>query len=136
MPGAAPGPGAGFGGRYEVRQSLLEVQGTESCDVVGDAVRRASARPTVEVVAHRAGAPVFDLVSRPGVRGTVDPDGRFRTEAIRGVRDGVHYWFRMTGQFDAAGFRAEAESATDAVLKFGSVQRCRVTAALDARRLP
>jgi hypothetical protein len=102
----------------------------------GEAVQLATARTTVEVVAHRAGASAFTLVTRPGVRGTIDPDGRFRTEAIRGVRDGVHYWFRMTGQFDASGFRAETESATDAVLKYGSVQRCRVTAALDGRRLP
>jgi hypothetical protein len=127
---------AGFAGRYAVRQRLLDVQGTESCDVVAAQVRRASAQPTVETVAHRAGAPAFSLVSRPGVRGTVDADGRFRTEAIRGVRDGVHYWFRMTGRFDGAGFRAETESATDAVLKYGSVQRCRVTATLEARRLP
>ena len=87
-------------------------------------------------MAHRPGTAAFSLVSRPGVRGTVDPDGRFRTEPVRGVRDGVRYWFRMAGQFDAGGFRAETESATDAVLKYGSVQRCRVVAALDARRLP
>ena len=131
--GAADGE---YGGRYRVRQTLVGVEGTATCDVVAEAVRRASERPSVEVVAHDRGAGAFVLVSRPGVRGTVDADGRFQTGVIRGVRDGVHYWFRMTGQFDRAGFRAETESATDAVLKYGSVQRCHVTASLDATRLP
>lgn len=125
---------AGFGGRYAVRQELLAVGGSASCDAVADAVRQAA--PTVETVAHAPGASTFALTSRPGVRGTVDDDGRFRTGLIEGTRDGVHYWFRMAGRFAADGFQAEAESATDAVLKFGSVQRCRVSASLDARRLP
>lgn len=125
---------AGFGGRYAVRQAVLAVGGSESCDAVAAAVRPAAT--TLETVAHVPGAPTFALTSRPGVHGTVDGDGRFRTEPLEGTRDGVHYWFRMTGRFAGDGFQAETESATDAVLKFGSVQRCRVSASLDGHRLP
>jgi hypothetical protein len=137
-PGSAHGFHAtravGFGGRYAVRQEVLAVGGSESCDAVAAAVRRATT--TVETLAHVPGASTFALTSRPGVEGTVDDEGRFETGVIEGVRDGVHYWFRMTGRFAGDGFQAETESATDAVLKFGSVQRCRVSAALDAHRVP
>jgi hypothetical protein len=125
---------AGLAGRYTVRRRVLAVSGSESCSAVATAVRAAA--PTVETVAHRPGEAEFALTSRPGLRGTVDDDGRFRTAPLEGSRGGVHYWFRMVGQFLPDGFRAETESETRAVLRWGDVQSCRVSVSLDAARLP
>lgn len=125
---------AGLAGRYAVRRRVLDVQGSESCDAVARAVRAAPA--TVETVAHHPGAGDFALTSRPGLHGTVDDNGRFRTALVEGARSGVRYRFRMVGQFGGDGFRAETESETSAVLRWGDVQQCRVSVALEARRLP
>jgi hypothetical protein len=125
---------AGLAGRYVVRRRVLAVSGSESCSAVAAAV--GAAAPTVETVAHRPGEGEFALTSRPGLRGTVDDDGRFRTGAVAGSRGGVHYQFRMVGQFLPDGFRAETESETRAVLRWGEVQSCRVSVALDAARVP
>ena len=138
----APGAGdlghvariAGLSGRYTVRRRVLDVSGSESCSAVAASVRAAA--PTVETVAHRPGEAELALTSRPGLRGTVDDDGRFRTNVVEGARDGVQYRFRMVGQFLPDGFRAETESETRAVIRWGDVQRCRVSVALAADRLP
>ncbi len=124
---------AGLAGRYTVRRRVLEVSGSESCGAVAAAVRAAA--PTVETVAHRPGEAEFVLTSRPGLRGTVDDDGRFRTAVVEGARNGVEYRFRMVGQVLPDGFRAETESETRTVLRWRDVQHCRVSVALDAERL-
>ena len=140
--GGLPGAGdlghraivAGLAGRYTVRRRVLDVAGSESCGAVAAAVRRSA--PTVETLAHRPGEAEFALTSRPGLRGVVDDDGRFRTGVVTGERGGVQYRFRMVGQFLPDGWRAETESETRAVLRWGDVQRCRVSVALHATRLP
>jgi hypothetical protein len=140
--GGPPGAGdlghraivAGLAGRYTVRRRVLDVAGSESCGAVAAAVRRSA--PTVETVAHRPGEAEFALTSRPGLRGVVDDDGRFRTGVVTGERGGVQYRFRMVGQFLPDGWRAETESETRAVLRWGDVQQCRVSVALEASRLP
>lgn len=125
---------AGVAGRYEVRRRVLDVRGSESCGAVADAVRAAAA--TVETVEHRPGEATFALASRNGLRGIVDEDGRFRTEPLEGESRGVHYRFRMVGQFVPGGFRAETENETRAVLRWGDVQECHLSVALRADRLP
>jgi hypothetical protein len=125
---------AGLAGRYAVRRQVLDVRGSGSCDAVAAAVRAAA--PTVETVEHRPGEAEFALSSRPGLRGVVDDDGRFRTAVVEGERRGVRYRFRMVGQFLPDGFRAETESETRAVLRWGDVQQCHVSVALAASRLP
>jgi hypothetical protein len=140
--GGLPGAGdlghraivAGLAGRYTVRRRVLDVAGSESCGAVAAAVRRSA--PTVETLAHRPGEAEFALTSRPGLRGVVDDDGRFRTGVVTGERGGVQYRFRMVGQFLPDGWRAETESETRAVLRWGDVQWCRVSVALEASRLP
>jgi hypothetical protein len=124
---------AGLAGRYTVRRRLLDVRGSESCSAVADAVRASA--PTIEVVEHRPGEAAFGLASRPGLRGTVDDDGRFRTGVVEGESRGVHYRFRMVGQFLPDGFQAETESETRAVLRWGDVQQCHVSVALAAERI-
>jgi hypothetical protein len=138
----APGAGdlghaarvAGLAGRYAVRRRVLDVSGSESCGAVAAAVRASA--PTVETVEHRPGEAEFALTSRPGLRGTVDDDGRFRTGVVNGEHGGIQYRFRMVGQFLPDGFRAETESETRTVLRWRDVQRCRVSVALHADRLP
>jgi hypothetical protein len=123
----------GLAGRYTVRRRVLDVTGSESCGAVAAAVRASAA--TVETLEHRPGEAEFALSSRPGLRGTIDDDGRFRTAVVEGASRGVHYRFRMSGQFLPDGFRAETESETRAVLRWGDVQQCRMTVALHAERL-
>ena len=121
-------------GRYAVTRELLSSGGDASCEQAAAVIR--AARPSEETIAHTSGSSDFTLSSRPGVRGHIEPDGRFETPLVSGERDGISYSFRMSGRFTAGGFRAESESATQSIVKYRESQRCRFVAALTGTRLP
>lgn len=123
----------GVAGRYRVVQYVRSVRGTENCDVVARAL--ITARVSEEVVAHRPGATEFSLSRRP-VRGSLAADGWFVVEPSAGTTDHISWQFRMRGQFTLDGFRAESETRTSAIIRWGRQQQCIVNADLLATRLP
>lgn len=123
----------GVGGAYLVEQRVRDVSGSASCDAVTDAL--AGGRASREVVSHRPGASTFTLVTR-GVSGTLDADGQFVSEPRVGTTNNVQWRFVMRGRFHRDGFTGESVTYTDAILRWGKLQTCVVTADLMARRLP
>ncbi len=123
----------GVAGRYLVTQRVRDVSGTESCDAVARAL--GAGRETEEVVSHTPGAGQFTLVTR-GVLGTLDSDGQFISEPRSGTTNNVNWQFRMRGRFGPEGFTGESVTHTDAILRWGRLQNCVVTAELTGRRLP
>jgi hypothetical protein len=123
---------AGVGGRYLVTQRIRDVSGSESCDAVAGAL--AGGRETEERVAHVPGSPTFTLVTR-GVAGTLDSDGLFISEPRAGTTNNVNWQFRMRGRFGPDGFTGESITHTDAILRWGKLQTCVVTADLMGQRL-
>jgi len=123
----------GVAGRYVVSQRVLDVRGTESCNAVARAL--GAGRETEEVVSHAPGALQFSLTTR-GVVGTLDSDGQFISEPRSGTTNNVNWQFRMRGRFGPEGFTGESVTHTDAILRWGKLQNCVVTAELTGRRLP
>jgi len=122
---------AGVGGRYVVTQRVRDVSGSESCEAVAQAL--AAGRESEETVSHVPGQAIFTLVTR-GVTGTLDSDGEFVSEPRTGTTNNVNWRFRMRGRFGPEGFTGESETHTDAILRWGKIQTCVVTAELTGRR--
>lgn len=123
---------AGVGGRYLVTQRVRDVSGSESCDAVAGAL--AGGRETEERVVHIPGSATFTLVTR-GVTGTLASDGLFVSEPRAGTTNNVNWQFRMRGRFGPDGFTGESTTHTDAILRWGRLQTCVVTADLSGQRL-
>ena len=123
---------AGVAGQYLVTQRVRDVSGSESCDAVAEAL--AAGRESQETVSHAPGSPTFTLVTR-GVTGTLDRDGQFYSEPRAGTTNNVNWQFRMRGRFGPDGFTGESVTHTDAILRWGKIQTCVVTAELTGRRL-
>jgi len=122
---------AGVGGRYVVAQQVRDVSGSESCDVVARVL--AAGRESEEVVSHIPGHALFTLATR-GVTGTLDADGQFVSEPRAGTTNNVNWRFRMSGRFGPDGFIGQSVTYTDAILRWGKIQTCVVTADLTGRR--
>lgn len=123
----------GVGGAYLVAQRVRDVSGSPSCEAVAGAL--AGGRESREIVAHTPGAPTFALTTR-GVAGTLDVDGQFVSELRTGSTNNVTWQFRMRGRFGPDGFIGESVTYTEAILRWGKIQTCVVTADLTGRRLP
>jgi len=121
----------GVGGAYVVAQRIRDVSGSTSCDAVAGAL--AGGRESQETVSHAPGQPVFTLVSR-GVKGTLDRDGQFVSEPLAGTTNHVNWRFVMRGRFGPDGFTGESVTHTDAILRWGKIQTCVVTADLIGQR--
>jgi hypothetical protein len=121
----------GVGGHYVVSQRVRDVSGSESCDAVAQAL--AGGRETQETVSHVPGQSTFALVTR-GVTGTLDSDGQFVSEPRAGTTNNVNWQFRMRGRFGPDGFTGESVTHTDAILRWGKIQTCVVTANLTGRK--
>ncbi|MCZ8204857.1 hypothetical protein [Gemmatimonas sp.] len=121
----------GVAGRYVVRQRVRDVSGSTSCDAVAQAL--ASGRESEERVVHTPGAPTFVLSTRR-VAGTLDRDGTFVSEPRAGTTNNVNWRFQMRGRFGPDGFTGESVTHTDAILRWGKIQTCVVTADLTGRR--
>lgn len=124
---------AGVGGRYLVAQRVRDVSGSASCDAVAGAL--AGGRESEEVVSHVPGTDRFMLVTR-GVSGTLDSEGQFISQPRTGTTNNVNWQFLMRGRFGPDGFTGESITHTDAILRWGKLQTCVVTAELSGRRLP
>ena len=122
----------GVGGRYVITHRLRDVSGSESCDVVAQAL--AAGRAVDETVSHEPGQPTFTLVTS-SVTGTLDSDGLFVSEPRAGTKDNVRWRFRMSGRFGPEGFTGESVTHTDAILRWGKIQTCVITNELTGRRL-
>jgi len=122
---------AGVGGRYVVAQQVRDVSGSESCDAVARVL--AAGRESEEVVSHIPGHALFTLATR-GVTGTLDADGQFVSEPRAGTTNNVNWRFRMSGRFGPDGFTGQSVTYTDAILRWGKIQTCVVTADLTGRR--
>ena len=122
---------AGVGGRYVVAQQVRDVSGSESCDAVARVL--AAGRESEEVVSHTPGHSLFTLTTR-GVTGTLDADGQFVSEPRAGTTNNVNWRFRMSGRFGPDGFTGQSVTYTDAILRWGKIQTCVVTADLTGRR--
>lgn len=125
---------AGVGGTYRVDQRILSVSGSKLCGPVADALGR-SVRRSEEEITHTPGTAQFDLISRPGVRGVLQPGGAFQTVTYVGEHDGVRYSFVMRGAFTPQGFVARTVTATDAVIRYRQRQQCVIAADLVGTRL-
>lgn len=125
----------GVGGLYRVEQRILSVSGSTLCDPVADALGR-STRRSEEEITHTPGATQFALISRPGVRGVLQPGGAFQTVTYVGEHEGVRYSFVMRGAFTPQGFVARTVTATDAVIRYRQRQQCVIAADLVGTRLP
>jgi len=125
----------GVGGTYGVEQRILSVSGSKLCDPVAEALGR-STRRSEEEVTHTPGATQFELISRPGVRGVLQPGGAFQTMTYFGEHEGVRYSFVMRGTFTPQGFVARTVTATDAVIRYRQRQQCVIAADLVGTRLP
>lgn len=125
----------GVGGTYRVEQRILSVSGSKLCTPVADALGR-SVRRTEEEITHTPGTARFDLISRPGVRGVLQPGGAFQTLTYFGEHEGVRYSFVMRGAFTPQGFVARTVTATDAVIRYRQRQQCVIAADLVGTRLP
>jgi len=123
---------AGVGGRYVITHRLRDVSGSESCDVVAQAL--AAGRAVDETISHEPGQPTFTLVTS-SVMGTLDRDGLFVSEPRAGTKDNVRWRFRMSGRFGPEGFTGESVTHTDAILRWGKIQTCVITNELTGRRL-
>jgi len=126
---------AGVGGTYRVDQRILSVSGSKLCGPVADALGR-SVRRSEEEITHTPGTAQFDLISRPGVRGVLQPGGAFQTVTYIGEHEGVRYSFVMRGAFTPQGFVARTVTATDAVIRYRQRQQCVIAADLVGTRLP
>jgi hypothetical protein len=102
---------------------------------VADALGR-SVRRSEEEITHTPGTARFDLISRPGVRGVLQPGGAFQTMTYFGEHEGVRYSFVMRGAFTPQGFVARTVTATDAVIRYRQRQQCVIAADLVGTRLP
>ena len=131
FPPGLPVREAGVAGSYVVRQRVRDVSGSTSCDAVAQAL--ASGRESEERVVHTPGAPTFVLSTRR-VAGTLDHDGTFVSEPRAGTTNNVHWRFQMRGRFGPDGFTGESVTHTDAILRWGKIQTCVVTAELTGRR--
>jgi len=125
----------GVGGSYRVDQRILSVSGSKLCTPVADALGR-SVRRSEEEITHTPGTARFDLISRPGVRGVLQPGGAFQTMTYFGEHEGVRYSFVMRGAFTPQGFVARTVTATDAVIRYRQRQQCVIAADLVGTRLP
>ena len=121
-----------MGGRYVITHRLRDVSGSESCDVVAQAL--AAGRAVDETISHEPGQPTFTLVTS-SVMGTLDRDGLFVSEPRAGTKDNVRWRFRMSGRFGPEGFTGESVTHTDAILRWGKIQTCVITNELTGRRL-
>jgi hypothetical protein len=124
----------GVGGLYRVDQRILSVSGSKLCKPVSEALGR-SMRRTEEEITHAPGSSQFDLISRPGVRGVLQPGGAFQTVTYFGEHEGVRYSFVMRGTFTPQGFVARTVTATDAVIRYRQRQQCVIAADLVGTRL-
>jgi hypothetical protein len=124
----------GVGGHYAVRSRIVDVGGDAEC-----AASRPLVDPTAvtdEEVVHERGAPTFTMPSRPGVVGTLAPDGIFETAEVTGARGSGAYRWQMQGRFTATGFTAEARATTEVVTKWRSTALCRFVSELTGTRRP
>lgn len=124
---------AGVAGAYLVTSTIRDVSGSESCDAVARAL--GAGRESREQVAHRAGEDRFALTTR-GVTATLTADGWFVAAPRSGTTNNIGWEFRLRGRFVPDGFTATSETHTEAILRWGRVQQCVVTADLIGRRLP
>jgi hypothetical protein len=125
----------GVGGTYRVDQRILSVSGSKLCTPVADALGSA-VRRSEEEITHTPGTGQFNLTSRPGVRGVLQPDGAFQTTTYFGEHKGVRYAFVMRGAFTPQGFVARTVTTTDAVIRYRQRQQCVIAADLVGTRLP
>jgi len=123
----------GLGGKYRVHQASVSVNGSPSCTSVADALSKSP--PTTETITHLPGTFTFTLASR-GVSATLSPDAYFDAGPQRGVTDGVTWEFWMHGQFRDGGFTAQTTTTTEAILRWGSMQRCATVIDLVGTQLP
>lgn len=123
----------GFSGTYRVERTLESVTGDPSCADGSAAVRWPV--PTVETIAHDSASGTFQFLSRPEVRGRVSALGEMEAGPIYGRKDGIDYAFSMVGRFTADGFEARAQTTTRAVISWLTVEHCRLTGRLAARRI-
>jgi len=125
-------PGGTIPGRYRVTHEATSVTGGEGCDQVAGAL--AQQQPSVETVERAPGSSIIRLTSR-ALTGSVLPEGQFVIGPDSGVTDGVRWTFVMRGQFTRAGFVAQSQKTTDAILKWHSMRSCAVVANLVGTRL-
>ena len=124
----------GVGGRYVVRRRVLAFSGDSSC---ATATRLMDPVATSEEeIAHAPGAATFAMPSRPGVTGTIGPDGRFETVVLSGERALGDFSWHMVGHFSANGFVAEADASTAVVTRWRESQSCRFLTELIGVRKP
>jgi hypothetical protein len=114
-----------------VTQHVRDVSGSASCDAVAQAL--ANGRESEENVVHAPGTPTFVLSTRQ-VAGTLDDDGTFVSQPRAGTTNNVNWRFQMRGRFGPDGFTGESVTHTDAILRWGKIQTCVVTASLSGRR--
>ena len=131
FPPGRPVRETGVAGSYLVTQRVRDVSGSTSCDAVAQAL--ANGRESEERVVHTPGAPTFVLSTRR-VAGTLDRDGTFVSEPRAGTTNNVNWRFQMRGRFGPDGFTGESVTHTDAILRWGKIQTCVVTAELTGRR--
>ncbi|MFN9423922.1 hypothetical protein [Gemmatimonas sp.] len=131
FPPGLPVRETGVAGSYLVTQRVRDVSGSTSCDAVAQAL--ANGRESEERVVHTPGAPTFVLSTRR-VAGTLDRDGTFVSEPRAGTTNNVNWRFQMRGRFGPDGFTGESVTHTDAILRWGKIQTCVVTAELTGRR--
>lgn len=134
-PTAAPLARAWIGpvaGRYFVTHRKVSVAGGEGCDDVASAL--AWQQPSIETIEADSGGSAIRLMSR-GVRGTLEPDGRFSTGPDSGNTDGVRWTFSMYGRFTADGFTASSRKTTEAIIAWHKSRSCSVVAELTGHRL-
>ncbi|MCA2987059.1 MAG: hypothetical protein INH02_06530 [Gemmatimonas sp.] len=131
FPPSLPVRETGVAGSYLVTQRVRDVSGSTSCDAVAQAL--ANGRESEERVVHTPGAPTFVLSTRR-VAGTLDRDGTFVSEPRAGTTNNVNWRFQMRGRFGPDGFTGESVTHTDAILRWGKIQTCVVTAELTGRR--
>ncbi len=124
----------GVGGRYVVRRRVLAASGDASCEGTGRAID--PVEQTDEEITHAPGSATFTMPSRPGVHGTIAPDGRFETVLLSGIRAMGDYSWRMVGHFTPTGFIAEADASTVVVTRWRDSQRCRFLTELTGVRRP
>jgi hypothetical protein len=122
-----------YSGLYRVERTLESVTGDASCTDGSAAVHWPI--PTMERVAYDSTTRTFQFLTRPEVRGRVSPEGNLEAGPIYGRKDGVDYAFWMRGRFTRDGFEARAQTTTRTVISWLTVERCRLTGRLSARRV-
>jgi hypothetical protein len=122
-----------YSGLYRVERTLETVTGDPSCSDGSAAVHWPV--PTMETIAYDSTTRRFQFLSRPEVRGWVSPEGNMEAGPIYGRKDGIEYAFWMSGRFSPDGFEARAQTTTRTVISWLTVERCRLTGRLSARRV-